>query len=100
MDSLPVACTLTPPELAARRGGLLPGLAARAVAAAPVEGGRSWRFEAAPGLLADIAAVVEAERRCCRFLRFALAVEPGDGPVTLAVTGPQGTAEFLETLVT
>jgi hypothetical protein len=99
MDSLPLACTLTPSELAARRGGLLPGLAARAVASAPVEGGRAWRFDDAPGLLADIAAVVEAERRCCRFLRFALAVEPGDGPVALTVTGPEGTAEFLESLV-
>jgi hypothetical protein len=99
MDSLPVACTLTPSELAARRGGLLPGLAARAAFSAPVEGGRSWRFDRAPGLLADIAAVVEAEHGCCRFLRFALAVEPGDGPVALTVTGPEGTAEFLESLV-
>jgi hypothetical protein len=99
MESLPIACTLPASELAARRDGLLPGLAARAAAVAPVEGGRSWRFQDAPGLLADIAAVVEAERRCCRFLRFALTVEPGDGPLTLTVTGPEGTAAFLETLV-
>lgn len=95
----PVACALTSAELAARRGGLLPGLAARAREAGPIDGGRSWRFEFAAGLLARIAAVVEAEHRCCPFLRFALTVAPGDGPVTLEVTGPEGTKEFLESLL-
>jgi hypothetical protein len=96
---LPVACTLSPADLAARRGGLLPGLVARAVEAKAIEGGRSWRFDWAAGLLAEIAAVVEAEHQCCRFLRFALTVEPGEGPITLVVTGPQGTKEFLEGLL-
>jgi hypothetical protein len=99
MDSLPVVCMLTPADLAARRDSLLPGLARRASSVAPVEGGRAFRFDAAPGLLAELASVVEAEHRCCRFLRFALTVEPGDGPVTLEVTGPPGTSEFLEGLV-
>ena len=98
-SELPVACTLTPADLAARRGGLLPGLAARATGSAAIEGGRSWRFDSRPGLLADVAAVIEAEHRCCRFLRFALTIEPGDGPVTLEVTGPEGTARFLEDLL-
>ena len=99
MSDLPVACALTPADLAARRGGLLPGLAARASASEAIAGGRSWRFPFGAGLLAEIAAVVEAEHRCCPFLRFALTVEPGDGPVTLEVTGPEGTKEFLESLL-
>jgi hypothetical protein len=98
-SALPVACTLTPADLTARRGGLLPGLASRATASAPIAGGRSWQFESAPGLLSDLASVIEAEHRCCRFLRFALTIEPGDGPVRLAVTGPEGTPEFLEALL-
>ena len=53
----------------------------------------------APGLLADLAAVIEAEHRCCPFLRFALTVAPGDGPVTLEMTGREGTKEFLESLL-
>lgn len=95
----PVACTLTPADLAVRRGGLLPGLVSRASESRPVEGGLSWRFASEPGMLADLAAVIEAERHCCRFLRFALTIEPGDGPVTLEVTGPEGTARFLEDLL-
>lgn len=31
--------------------------------------------------------------------RFLLLVEPGDGPVWLEVTGPEGTESFLDTLL-
>jgi hypothetical protein len=96
---LPVACALTPADLAARRGGLLPGLAASARESSPRDGGRAWRFTFEQGLLPAIALVIEAEHRCCPFLRFGLTVEPGDGPVTLEVTGPAGTKEFLEGLL-
>lgn len=98
-ESLPVACTLTPTELAERRRGLLPGLLARAAGRESVDDGFRWSFAFEPALLADVAAVIEAEHRCCRFLRFSLAVEPGDGPVTLEVTGPEGTTEFLSALI-
>jgi hypothetical protein len=35
------------------------------------------------------------ERQCCRFLRFAVTVEPDHGPITVYLTGPAGTREFL-----
>jgi len=98
-ESLPIACTLTPAEFAALREGLLPGLLARASANEPVSGGFRWRFEPQAGLVKEAAAVIEAEHRCCRFLRFQMVVEPGDGPLWLEVTGPEGTPEFLSALV-
>jgi hypothetical protein len=96
---LPIACTLTPVELAAMRGGLLPGLLASASAPESIPGGVRWRFEPTTHLITQAAAVIEAEHRCCRFLRFLLLVEPGDGPVWLEVTGPEGTEAFLSTLL-
>ena len=96
--NLPIACTLTPAELTAMRDGLLPGLLARASEKQPVPGGFRWRFDPNPTLIRDAAAVIEAEHRCCRFLRFLLIVEPGDGSVWLEVTGPEGTTEFLTML--
>jgi hypothetical protein len=95
---LPIACTLTPTELAAQRSGLLPGLLTRATAREPVRGGFRWRFEPHDGLLNDVARVIDAEHRCCRFLRFHWIVEPGDGPLWLEVTGPEGTEDFLTAL--
>ena len=35
------------------------------------------------------------QRKCCSFLRFALVVAPGEGPVWLELTGPEGTKELL-----
>jgi hypothetical protein len=98
MTDLPIACTLAPVELAARREGLLPGLAARALSREVVRDGVCWRFAPSGELLSLIARVIDAERQCCPFLRFELTVEPGGGPLGLAVTGPAGTREFLETV--
>ncbi|HEV8199266.1 MAG TPA: hypothetical protein VGS03_04530 [Candidatus Polarisedimenticolia bacterium] len=80
------------------REGLLPGLLAKAVSRESIAGGFRWRFEFQPDLLAKAAAVIEAEHHCCRFLRFHLIVEPGDGPLWLEVTGPEGTENFLSML--
>ncbi len=95
----PIACTLTPGELAARRDQLLPGLLAAATEREPVPGGFRWRFDASEDLLSRVATVIEAERHCCRFLRFVLSVEPSGGPIWLEVTGPPGTEDFLNTLL-
>lgn len=97
--NFPMACSLTPAEISAMREGLLPGLLSRAVSGEAIVDGFRWQFRSAPGLLRDIGAVIEAEHRCCPFLRFVLEVEPGDGPIVLNVTGPEGAAEFLSLLL-
>jgi len=73
-----IACTLTSAELQSRGAELLPGLVARAVGRVPVTDGFRWAF--AP--------------------TFAVAAEPDGGPISLEVTGPPGTPQFLEQLVT
>ena len=35
------------------------------------------------------------ERRCCPFLEFTLKISSKDQPISLALTGPEGTQEFL-----
>lgn len=97
-DGAPVACTLTPSELAERRSQLIPGLIERAKEVADLEDGLRLTFESSPGLLQELARVVDQERTCCSFLRFKLSAEPGTGPVTFEVTGPPGTRELLRVL--
>jgi hypothetical protein len=98
MIDLPIACTLTAAELQSRGSQLLPGLIARATSRTSVPEGLHWSFVSGDGILAEIARVIDAERRCCPFLRFTVVVEAGGGAVTLAVTGPAGTKAFLEQL--
>ena len=79
MTDLPVACTLDEGGLKARREGL--------------------EFAATGETLELIGRAIEAERRCCPFLRFQLTVEPDQLGIVLEVTGPAGTAEFLQALI-
>lgn len=99
MSDLPIACNLDSAQLAARRQALLPGLVARAAAREFLPTGARWRFAPSGEILQAVATTIEAERTCCRFLRFEVTVEPDGGPVWLEVTGPSGTREFLETLL-
>jgi hypothetical protein len=41
---------------------------------------------------------VNAEFLCCRFLRFTINIEPAEGPITLDITGPPGTREFIDAI--
>ncbi|HYK83545.1 MAG TPA: hypothetical protein VEU55_10420 [Gemmatimonadales bacterium] len=95
---LPIACTLSPADLRARRDSLLPGIVRRAVAREPLADGLRWQFQPSPDLLVALATVIDAERRCCPFLRFHVITEAAGGPVWLEVTGPAGTREFLDRL--
>lgn len=98
MTDLPVACTLSPAALRARRQGLLSELLRRGDEHQEVPEGHRLRFAASEGVLAAIAEAVEAERQCCRFLRFRITVEPDGGPIVLELTGPPGTREFISAL--
>ena len=98
-DSEPVTCSLDPEELKTRQGSLLPGLAPHVKAINETPDGYEFEFAASREILARLVEVIDAERQCCRFLKFELIVEPADGPVKLKLGGPPGTREFLGSLL-
>lgn len=79
MADLPVACTLSPAALKARRENLLNALVRRAKESRELPTGYRLRFAAEGDILSEIARTVDAERQCCRFLRFTVSIEPDDG---------------------
>ena len=97
MADLPIACTLTEDGLRARKAGLLARVTTVARNRTLIETG--LRLEFGADALTDVAAMIDSERHCCRFLRFALTVEPDLGSVVLELTGPAGTREFLQGLL-
>ena len=99
MAELPIACTLTPEALRTRREGLLMGLVRRAERREDLDDGLRLEFAPSAETIALIARAVEAERHCCRFLRFRMTVEPDGGPVLLELTGPGGTRDFVSALI-
>jgi hypothetical protein len=75
------------------------GLVRRAEHREELSHGLRLQFAASGDTIALIAQAVDAERQCCRFLRFGITVEPDGGPVFLDLTGPSGTREFVNALL-
>jgi hypothetical protein len=97
-DSTGPVCSLSREELEERRQALIPGLIKRADQVNDLVDGLRLHFVNQPGLLAELAGVIEQERVCCGFLRFRVSVEPGGGPMSFEVTGPPGTRRMLRAL--
>ena len=95
MNSIPIACTLTPEQLRCESAELLPGLCSLAESRAWTSPGIQLVFAPRSEHLQTIAHVVDRERACCAFLNFRLEIPAGAGPFVLDVSGPVGTKEFL-----
>jgi hypothetical protein len=95
MTGFPIACALTERELHERRAGLFAELRAFRLEARWLPDGVALRYAAEPGVIAALGRLIELEHQCCPFLRFRLSVDAGGGPVSLELTGPDGTREFL-----
>ena len=93
-----LSCKLSPAELSARRGQLIPGLFKRADKVEDIENGLRFHFANQAGLLTELAKIMEQEQDCCSFLRIALTMEASEAGVTFDVTGPAGTADMLRKL--
>jgi hypothetical protein len=95
-----VACSLSEQEQAQRGQELARDLFAFAERVDELPDGYTWRFRGDGEWYAKLLDIVAAERRCCAFFRIELAFEPGLGPVSLSLRGPDGTKAFIgETFV-
>lgn len=93
--SLPVACSLMDSELQERRRDVLQRVISMVSEVKEVDHGFIYRFPSDGAWIRELANLVELEHQCCPFLKFTITVEPGDGPVWLEMTGPEGTKAFL-----
>jgi hypothetical protein len=60
-----------------------------------VENGYEFIFPNETALIAKIGEFISGERLCCPFLKFTLNVSSNEEPISLSLTGPVGTQEFL-----
>jgi len=95
---IPVACCLSDAELRAREATLLAQFKSALTATEELPDGYIFRLPGEKGLFAQVADLIIAERECCPFLTFQLIAEPTMGALTVRMTGPDGTKEFLRTL--
>jgi hypothetical protein len=60
-----------------------------------VRNGYQFVFTNETELISKIAEFVSNERLCCPFLKFSLDVSSDSEPISLSLSGPEGTQEFL-----
>jgi hypothetical protein len=98
-DGIPVACCLSDEELRTREATLLSQFKSALLTTEELADGYLFRIPGDKKWLAVAAELIAAERECCPFLRFELTAEPAMGPVTVRMTGPAGTKEFLKSIL-
>jgi hypothetical protein len=96
MNDLPIACSLTSAELQERRETILKKLRGAVVDFRELDDGYTYSFPSGGEWPSEIGLMIDLERQCCPFLRFRLTVEANGGPISLELTGPSGTKEFLK----
>jgi len=99
MREMPIACSLDSQGLSCRQSDLRTSVLAEAEIIARLPNGVRWTFRHAPDLFARLAPIIDGERHCCRFLQIAIVADQDLGDVTLDITGPSGTVEFLESWI-
>lgn len=99
-EEIPVACCLSNEELRNREATLLAQFKAALIESEEVDNGYLVRVRGDNKSIGLVAELIMAERECCPFLKFELSLEPGMGPVSILMTGPAGTKEFLRSILT
>jgi len=99
LDKLPIACSLTSAELREREATLLAQIIAAIIETEELQNGYAFHIPGDGERIRQVAELLEAERECCPFLVFEVSALPNMGPVTVRVSGPAGTKEFLSSLL-
>ena len=60
-----------------------------------VENGYEFIFSNESEMIAELGKFISNERLCCPFLEFTLKITSNNFPISLILTGPEGTQEFL-----
>ena len=97
-EDVRVACCLSDTELRQRVATLLARFESAVIATEEIPNGYVFRVPGDRKCMELLWDAIVAERECCPFLTFELTAQPNMGPVSVRVTGPAGTKDFLKTI--
>ena len=96
---LPLACSISGPEQARRRGKL-EEICEGCLRTVNLEDGYEFFFPGSEEWAFRLTEFIVVERACCPFFTFELVFEPGGGPIRLRVGGPAGTKDIVVEMFT
>jgi hypothetical protein len=94
-DGPPLACKLTDPEFAARKAAISRDLFADVAEVRELADGFAYRWPATDERIATVTDFIIAERECCPFFTFEVAIEPDGGPLWLRLRGSEEIKAFI-----
>ena len=98
-EDIRVTCCLSDAELGKRVATLHTRFASAVIATEELPDGYVFRVPGDKKWMGVVWEAIVAERECCPFLTFELTAQPNMGPVSVRVTGPAGTKDFLKTIL-
>jgi hypothetical protein len=97
-EDIRVACCLSDAEMRKRVTTLLARFESAVIATEELPDGYVFRVPGDKKWMGVVWEAIVAERECCPFLTFELTAQPNMGPVSVRVTGPAGTKDFLNAI--
>lgn len=94
----PIACTLPNMELAQRKEEIADNIWAGVTGRTEMQNGYEFTFPGTDEWAERLLHFVKSERQCCRFFLFEIAFAPDEGPITLRLSGADGTKQFIESM--
>jgi hypothetical protein len=96
-DNISVACKLTTAELQERKRTVIAELKKLVVSRTETSDGVLYSFRDSDDTLDLLTNFIKTERLCCPFFIFNLIVGQEEGLISLQLSGPHGTKDFITT---
>jgi hypothetical protein len=98
-EDIRVACCLSDAELCKRVATFLARFESAVIATEELPDGYVFQVAGGKKWMGVVREAIVAERECCPFLTFQLTAQPNMEPVSVRVTGPAGTKDFLKAIL-
>jgi len=98
-EEIRLACCLSNAELRKRVATLLARFESAVIATEELPDGYVFRMPGDQKWMGPVWEAIAGERECCPFLTFELTAQPNMGPVSVRVSGPAGTKDFLKAIL-
>ena len=98
-EEIRVACCLSDAALRKRVATLLARFESAVIATEELPDGYVFHVPGDKKSMGAVWEAIVAERECCPFLTFELTAQPNMGPVSVRMTGPAGTKDFLKAVL-
>lgn len=95
-ENVSVTCKLTTPELQEREKTVIAEIKKLVVKRVETTNGVRYSFNDSDSTIDLLANFIKTERVCCSSFEFNLVVGQSEGFITLELTGPEGTKDFIE----